>query len=100
MKQNVKIFLILIIIIGAVGLWFYISRFSTPESGIISRQGIHWHANLTIKINGEIQEIPENVGMVFQEMPIHTHAKDGVIHLEFTGLVRKDDIKLGRFFKI
>ena len=34
--------------------------------------------------------------------PIHTHSEDaaqGVLHLEFSGRVTKDDVKLGNFFK-
>ena len=79
--------------------WFLVSRFSSdPE--IIARNGIHWHPDLIIKINGQVQEIPENIGMIPQEMPIHTHTNDGIIHLEFSGLVKKDDTKLGKFFQI
>ena len=31
---------------------------------------------------------------------MHTHEADSVIHMEFSGLVREDDIRLGRFFEI
>ena len=98
-----KTFIIIIIaIFAAVGGWFFFSKLSSPgtESDIISRNGLHWHPHLTIEINGKTQEIPENVGMVPRELPIHTHEKDGIIHLEFTGLVKKDDLKLGEFFRI
>ena len=95
-----KTILIFGIIFLAVVAWFVLSKFLAPEGDIITKDGLHWHPSLTINILGEMQEIPENVGMVPQEMPIHTHAKDGIIHLEFAGLVRKDDVKLGKFFQI
>ena len=31
---------------------------------------------------------------------MHTHDSSGVIHLEFQGVVRKDSLKLGRFFEV
>ncbi len=95
-----KTILIFIIIFATILAWFIFSKLSTPQTDIIAKNGLHWHPNLTINILGETQEIPANVGMISQEMPIHTHAKDGVIHLEFAGSVGKDDIKLGKFFQI
>ncbi len=71
-----------------------------PESEIISDQGIHWHAELSITILGQKQVIPDNVGRGITEQPIHTHEEDNTIHLEFAGSVKKDDIRLGRFFEI
>jgi hypothetical protein len=71
-----------------------------PESEIISKQGIHWHVELSITTLGQKQDIPANVGIGVAEHSIHTHEANNVIHLEFTGLVKKDDIRLGRFFEI
>ena len=95
-----KTILISVIIITGIAVWFFVSRPSAQKSDIISRNGLHWHPHLTITIKGQVQEIPENVGMVPRELPIHTHEKDGIIHLEFTGLVKKDNLKLGEFFRI
>ncbi|MEE8194436.1 MAG: hypothetical protein V3T73_02915 [Dehalococcoidales bacterium] len=67
---------------------------------IISNQGIHWHPELSITILGQEQVIPDNVGRANGEHPIHTHEEDNIIHLEFGGSVKKDDIRLGRFFEI
>lgn len=67
---------------------------------IVSRGGLHWHAQLAIYIKGEKQEIPAGIGIGAVEQPIHTHDTSGVIHMEFGGLVYKDDLKLGQFFKI
>jgi len=33
-------------------------------------------------------------------MPVHTHDSTGVIHLEMSGLIRKENITLGQFFKV
>lgn len=74
-----------------------------PESDIISRNGVHWHPALTIYVKGEKQEIPANIGLMGGHQPTHTHSEDssqGIIHLEFEGLVRKSDTTLGQFFKV
>jgi hypothetical protein len=80
--------------------WFLVTRPSTPESEIILKEGIHWPADLTIKILGRYQKIPGNIGIGITGLPVHTHKADSVIHMEFSGLVREDDIRLGRFFEI
>lgn len=51
-------------------------------------------------IKGQKQEIPANVGIGAIHQPIHTHDNSGTLHLEFKGLVTKDEIKLGGFFRI
>jgi len=90
-----------IFIVAAVaGLIWYLDQLpSTPKSEIISRNGIHWHPELTIYVKGEKQEIPKDIGIGVVHLPMHTHDDTGVIHLEFQGLVRKTDIKIGQFFK-
>ena len=99
--MNLKIFLAILIALGIFFLgWFLIKKFPLLESEIVSRQGIHWHSQLTIKIMSEEQEIPSQIGMAGQEFPLHTHTSDGVIHMEFGGLVRKSDLKIGKFFQI
>tara|TARA_B100000315_G_scaffold254957_1_gene297135 strand:+ start:432 stop:992 length:561 start_codon:yes stop_codon:yes gene_type:complete len=79
--------------------WFLVTRPPSPESEIISDQGIHWHTELSITILGQEQVIPDDVGHGSPEQPVHTHEEDNFIHLEFVGLVKEDDIRLGRFFK-
>lgn len=81
-------------------VWLIDRQPPIQESDIISRQGIHWHPHLRIVINGKEQEIPANIGIGIVHAPIHTHDDTGTLHLEFSGLVKKDDIKLGQFFKI
>jgi len=81
-------------------IWYAATRPPVQESDIISRNGFHWHPELVIYVNGEKQEIPKNVGLGAVHKPMHTHEDPPLIHLEFTGLVRKQDITLGQFFKI
>lgn len=52
---------------------------STSE---IPNSPIHWHPTLTIKINGQQQIIPANLGLVGVHQPIHTHDSTGVLHYE------------------
>jgi len=73
---------------------------SIPEDQIISRNGLHWHPELTIYIKGERQEITPNIGIGGVHQPIHTHDNSGTLHLEVSGLVTKDETALGRFFRI
>ena len=87
-------------IVGGL-VWLVASQPKTPESDIVSRSGFHWHPELTIYIKGEKMEIPENIGIGAVHQPIHTHDDSdlGVVHMEFQGLARKQDVTLGQFFK-
>ncbi len=90
------------LIIAVVGglIWYVATIPPILESDIASRSGLHWHPELAIYVKGVKQEMPSNLGVSGSYMaPVHTHEADGVIHLEFSGLVRKSDIRLGRFFK-
>ena len=102
LKKILLIAVVALIVGGGIfsGVYFLATRPSQPESEIISRQGIHWHTEISITILGQKQVIPANIGLGITEQPIHTHGEDNKIHLEFTGLVKKDDIRLGRFFEI
>lgn len=75
---------------------------SIPEEEIVSRGGLHWHPTLEIYIGGEKQEIPPNIGLGSVHQPIHTHedSVDGVLHMEMSGIVTRDETRLGNFFKI
>ncbi len=68
-------------------------------SPVISRQGTHRQIELTISILGQPQSIPANIGLIPRKQPIHT-LEDNIIRLEFSGLVRQDEIQLGRFFDV
>ena len=79
---------------------------------VISRNGIHWHPHIEIFVNGEKLDIPANIGVgpQYAGLPtfdagmrmtaMHTHEDVPIIHLEFPGVVRKNDIMLGNFFRI
>ena len=101
-KKIVRYILYSLIGIGVVGglIWYGATRPPVTESEIVSRNGIHWHPELSIMVKGVKQEIPTNLGVGESFMsPVHTHDTSGVIHLEFQGLVHKSDITLGQFFK-
>ncbi len=87
-------------IIGSL-VWFIMSQPKIPDAEIISRNGLHWHPALEIYVKGEKMEFPANIGIGATHQPVHTHedAKEGVVHLEFEGPVRKSDTTLGKFFK-
>ncbi len=82
-------------------VWYTATRPPVPETEVVSRNGFHWHPELAIYVKGGKQEIPANIGIGAVHQSIHTHddAKDGIVHLEFQGLVRKSDISLDQFFK-
>ncbi len=91
--------LVAIALIGGLTL-AYKNKPKIPESDVVSRNGLHWHPELTIYVKGEKQALPSSLGISGSYMaPVHTHESDGVIHLEFQGLVQKKDITLGQFFK-
>ncbi|MCR4306489.1 MAG: hypothetical protein NUV42_00815 [Candidatus Yonathbacteria bacterium] len=72
------------------------------NSDVIAQKGIHWHPKLEIYVKGELQQIPDSIGLGAVHQPIHTHSEDaaqGVLHLEFGGRVTKDDLKLSNFFR-
>ena len=93
-----------LIIIGAAillllgGAWWSKSL-QSKDPNLISAKGIHWHPELVIYVKGEKIEIPQNIGLGAVHQPVHTHEDLPLIHLEFQGLVRKQDIILGQFFK-
>lgn len=94
--------IITVLVGGGIGwlIWSVATQPPVPVGDIVSKNGIHWHPQLTITINGTSQEIPANIGLGGAEQPIHTHDTTGTIHLEFSGRVTKDDIRLAHLFKI
>ena len=70
------------------------------DPNVVATNGLHWHPQLQIFVKGERVEIPQNIGIGAVHQPIHTHDDLPIIHLEFQGVVRKQDITLGRFFDI
>ena len=82
-------------------IWYVATRPPILESDIVSRGAFHWHPELIIYIKGEKQELPPNIGLGAVHQPIHTHddSDQGIVHMEFQGLTRKQDVTLGQFFK-
>jgi len=107
------IFAVVALVVGAVAL---LPKQNNPIAGdpnIVSMAGLHWHPQLEIYVKGETIDIPQNIGIGAEYhgkpgygagnmamTPIHTHEDLPIIHLEFQGVVRKDDITLGKFFDV
>lgn len=96
-KILVLVGLILLLLIG--GTWWS-KEGSENSDDLVSRTGIHWHPTLEIYVNDEVQEIPQNLGIIGVHGPMHTHEDLPNIHLEFEGMVIRNDIKLQRFFDV
>lgn len=93
----------ILILVGGIFLVTRGENTNVPEDQIVARKGIHWHPRLTILIKGEKEEIPADFGIGAAHLPIHTHAtdnKEGVLHMEMSGLVTKDETKLNKWFKL
>ena len=95
------IFFLCIAVLFSAGFYLNNNKAVVNDPDIISRTGIHWHPQIAIYVNDELQEIPEGLGLTpTSESPIHTHDDVPLIHLEFDGIVRKSDITLGKFFEV
>ena len=91
------------VVFGLIAVGFVVWIVTLPrvsDGELLSKNGIHYHPHLSVTIKGENVPIPQGLGLGAVHNPIHTHDPDGIIHLEFEGVVRKDDTKLGRFFEI
>lgn len=91
------------IVFGLLAVGFIVWIVTLPrvsEGEFLSKNGIHYHPHLTITIKGENIPIPAEIGIGAVHNPIHTHEADGIIHLEFNAVVKKEDTKLGKFFEI
>ena len=99
MKKNTLLILGAVVVIGGLLLWSQAAQRS--DDSVIAQNGLHWHPTLAIYMDGELQEIPANIGLGAVHAPMHTHDEDvgdGVIHLEFNGVVKEEDTRLGVFF--
>lgn len=72
---------------------------TSNDPNVVTLAGLHWHPTLTIYVKGEKLEIPQNIGLGAVHKPMHTHEDLPIIHLEFSSIVRKEDMMLGQFFK-
>ena len=85
-----------ILIVGLFGLSKYLQ---SSDPNVASTGAFHWHPELAIYVKGEKQEIPQGVGLAGGHKPIHTHDDLPVIHMEFSGAAKNDEVTLGQFFK-
>ncbi|MEM5810829.1 MAG: hypothetical protein QXP82_02605 [Candidatus Aenigmatarchaeota archaeon] len=95
-KRNETLILTFVTIIGAIGLILGLySLFAVSRTGNVSllTKNIHWHAKLTILIDGKQIPIPAGVGITtgnnidnhisgMHMSPIHTHDSTGELHIE------------------
>ena len=104
-NRSIKNFSKVVLALGAVSLllyclyWLISSQPAMSEDDIISKNGIHWHPELSIYIEGVRQDVQADIGLGVVHEPVHTHDTTGTIHLEFQGVVTKDDIRLRKLFK-
>lgn len=90
-----------ILVLGILVYFVVSSEEPSKEDEVISRNGIHFHPHLSLVIQGEAMEIPTNIGLEGpKHNPVHTHQTDGIIHLEYSGVVTQKDTKLFKFFEI
>jgi len=97
MKNLLVIIGIVVLLAGGI---YWSKSLQSKDLDIISTKGLHWHPTLEIFVRGETVEIPPNIGLGAVHNPVHTHDDLPVIHLEFNGIVRKEDTKLKKFFEI
>lgn len=98
----------IVTILFVVGISFLLASNSSnttsiPDEQVVTRSGLHWHPKLSIAIKGQKQELTDGIGLGAVHKQMHTHTedyKDGVVHMEMSGIVTKDEIRLGNFFRI
>ena len=106
--KNTSLIIVGVLVLGGLFVWMGLASRAPLEhdsnvSNVVSAQGIHWHPKLIIRVDDTEVTIPTNIGLIGGHSPIHTHAEDvaqGVLHFEFEGVVRTNDLKLQNFFTI
>ena len=96
----ISIGIVVILLIGTIFILPTPQGIDPNDPRIVTANGLHWHPQLAIYVKDVQQEIPKNLGLGVVHNPIHTHEDLPIIHLEFQGVVRKDDITLGKFFDV
>ena len=106
MKNIFIVGVILIVFLLGASWWSKSQQSKDPD--ILTTNGLHWHPTLEIIVKGEKQVIPANIGMgpkysslPMGMSPIHTHddISQDIIHMEFPGVVRREDTRLGKLFE-
>ena len=103
MSKKIGIIVSVAIVVLILGLGIFLQRMDKAglggDANFVSRNGLHWHSDLSILVKGEHIVIPSEIGIGAQHNPMHTPEDPGVIHMEFPGLVQKENLTLGSFFK-
>lgn len=104
MNKKIGIIIASSIVVFLIGFGIFLQQkeagSATGDTNFISKTGLHWHADLSIIVKGKPVAIPSEIGIGATHNPIHTHEDPGVIHMEFPALVYKEDLLLGKFFKV
>ncbi|MBI3963546.1 MAG: hypothetical protein HY341_00960 [Candidatus Kerfeldbacteria bacterium] len=87
-----------LLVVGGL-IWWAASRPAAPASDVLARNGLHWHPQLTMTIQGQDVPLDTNIGLGAVHNPMHTHDDTPIVHLEYQGRVTNDDLRLGMFFK-
>jgi hypothetical protein len=104
-KKNNTLIVVVVVMAVVIGGWLVFKpngdeRSDNESIEIISRNGLHWHPQVSIRVKGEDVPIPANIGLVGFHNPIHTHDNDGVAHLEFPALVANSNLRMSEFFRV
>jgi len=90
---------VFVVVVGVLG--FSLQSSPAEQGSVLSQNGLHWHARLSVRVNGEAVDIPTNMGLGAVHNPIHTHDDEpGLIHMEFGGRVTQSDLALQKFFDV
>lgn len=98
MKNFITIAVAIVLLFSGAIWWS--NSLSSGDRSLITQSGLHWHPLLEIYVKGEKIEIPQNIGLLGVHSPIHTHDDLPIIHMEFSGKVTEDDIRLRNFFRV
>ncbi|MDQ6691316.1 MAG: hypothetical protein M3Z13_00970 [Candidatus Dormibacteraeota bacterium] len=103
----------ILLLLGAIALVYANLGSSTAASAGGSKKGIqcqaseqqavHYHSHLTLIVAGTTSSLPANIGIDDAHSCLywlHTHATDGIIHIEAPKSVAKRKFTLGDFFDI
>ncbi len=110
-SKKIKNWFIILLVFGIVfyGIFWIIGNLDSNKDQVENELTfdppvgeIHWHPVLRITINGELQEIPQDIGITNNvHFPTHTHedADVGIVHMENPNPTR-ETVTLGYFFEV
>jgi len=104
--RNWAIFIVIIglLIWGIISLMGSVNQRTVVDESSLNFEApkgtIHWHPHLSMVIDGKKEIIPTDIGITSStHFPIHTHATDGIIHME-NDRPSKRTVVLGYFFEV